>query len=123
MTKIKTPTKLRKECVTIAKKIVKIRDKGICQKCGKKGDALHCSHVYPEGTYHGMSANPLNMKLLCFYCHFYWWHKDVIEARNWFKANFPERFKILNKLSKKVIKMDWGKEKERLKKELQKVTH
>jgi hypothetical protein len=99
----------RKECVKVAKKIVHIRDNDICQKCGKPGNALHCSHVYPEGTYHGMSANPLNMKLLCYYCHFFWWHKNPLEAKDWFVKTFPDRYKKLKKLSQQTLQHNYKK--------------
>jgi hypothetical protein len=99
----------RKECVKVAKKIVHIRDNDICQKCGKPGNALHCSHVYPEGTYHGMSANPLNMKLLCYYCHYFWWHKNPLEAKDWFVKTFPDRYKKLKILSRQTLQHDYKK--------------
>jgi hypothetical protein len=70
---------------------------------------MHCSHVYPEGTYHGMSANPINMKVLCFRCHFYWWHKSPIEAKDWFVKKFPGRYKKLKALSQKTLKHDYKK--------------
>lgn len=111
----------RKGCVKVAKKIVHIRDKDICQKCEKPGNALHCSHVYPEGTYHGMSAEPLNMKLLCYYCHFFWWHKNPLEAKDWFVKKFPDRYKKLKELSRKTIKKDWKKEYGILSEELRKM--
>lgn len=116
--KEKTNSQYRKLCVAVAKKIVRIRDKETCQKCGKKDGVLHCSHVYPEGTYNGLSANPLNMKLLCYRCHFFWWHKNIIEAHEWFKNKFPERFRLLKILSQKIIKIEWKSELAKLKEEL-----
>jgi 5-methylcytosine-specific restriction endonuclease McrA len=107
--------------VLTAKKIVRIRDNGICQRCGRSQGALHCSHVYPEGKYHGMSAMVSNMKLLCFNCHFYWWHKNPIEANEWFKKTFPDRFKKLRLIAQKTIKTDWAKELQKLKEELTKI--
>ena len=118
----KTNEWYRKECVKVAKKIVRIRDNNTCQRCGRNYGALHCSHVYPEGTYHGLSANPLNMKLLCYHCHFWWWHKDVIEAKDWFAKTFPERLKVLKPLSRKTLKIDFKKLLEELKCELKKMS-
>ena len=108
--KKKTQTYWRKKCVARAKLLAKERDNYTCQRCGKMPDKIDGSHVYPEGTYHGMSANVDNIKSLCSYCHLYWWHKDVISARDWFAKKFPERFKKLKALSRLTIKKDWKKE-------------
>ncbi len=108
----------RKECVKVAKKIVRLRDNNTCQRCGRNTGALHCSHVYPEGSNHGMSADPLNMKILCFQCHFLWWHKSPIEAMEWFKSEFPERLKYLKIQHRKPLKIDWPKYLESLKTQL-----
>jgi hypothetical protein len=35
------------------------------------------------------------MKVLCYHCHINWWHKNIIEASDWFKKRFPERYKYL----------------------------
>lgn len=119
--KTKTNEWYRKECVKVAKKIVRIRDKNTCQRCGRTDGALHCSHVYPEGTYHSLSANPLNMKVLCFRCHYYWWHKDIIEAKDWFSKTFPERLEILRPLAIKPMKVDFKSYLEELKNTLSKM--
>ena len=102
----------RKKMVERAKIEALERDGYVCQKCGKSkytGWAIHGSHVFPEGRYHGMSANPLNIKALCYDCHFNWWHKNPLQAAEWFKAKFPERYKKLKQLSQKVIQVDWKK--------------
>lgn len=120
-TKEKSNEWYRKECVKVAKKIVRIRDNNTCQKCFRNFGALHCSHVYPEGTYHGMSANPLNMKVLCFQCHFLWWHKNPLEAKDWFVKKFPERYKKLKKLSQQTFRHDYKKMLIELKQQLKKL--
>ena len=28
---------------------------------------------------------------MCYKCHMQWWHKNPLEASEWFKANFPAR--------------------------------
>ena len=104
----------RKKCVAIAKRIALTRDQYTCQKCGKNkfsdGVSIHASHVYPEGTYAGLSANPENIKALCYHCHFWWWHKNPLEARDWFASTFPKRYVILKSLAKLTIQKDWEKE-------------
>lgn len=110
--KKKSPAQWRKSCVLLAKRIALERDRYVCQKCGRtKNDcAIHASHVYPEGKYHDLSADPENIKALCFSCHFLWWHKNPIEAHNWFKEKFPERYKSLRKKSLTIQKKNWEHE-------------
>lgn len=108
----------RKKCVVIAKRLAKERDNYTCQKCGSKPEKIDGSHVYPEGTYHGLSANIENIKALCSYCHLYWWHKNPLEARDWFAKKFPERYKNLKKLAQTTIKKDWKKEYENLNRDM-----
>jgi len=90
--KKKSPTWYRKKCVKLAKDGAKARDKYICQKCGKKveGQNAHGSHIYNEGTYTSMSADPDNILCFCYYCHINWWHKSPIDASEWFKNKYPE---------------------------------
>jgi len=113
----KTQTWWRKKCVFIAKRLAKERDNYTCQKCGKKPDKIDGSHVYPEGTYHGMSAEVDNIKALCSFCHLYWWHKNPLEARDWFEMKFPDRYNRLKQMSRLIIKKDWKEEFEKLNKQ------
>lgn len=108
--KKKTSSWYRKKCVERAKAAAKERDCYQCQKCGKRPDKVDGSHVYPEGTYHSLSANVDNIKALCSYCHLYWWHKNPLEARDWFAKKFPDRYRKLKKLAQTPIKIDWKKE-------------
>lgn len=102
----------RKKCVERAKRLAKERDNWICQRCGKDGKngyQIHGSHIFSEGRYHGLSANILNIKALCAQCHM-WWHENPIDAVNWFKERFPERYKKLLILSRTTIQIDWKRE-------------
>jgi hypothetical protein len=45
-----------------------------------------------------MEFEPYNVKLLCYACHIHWWHKHPIEAGDWYKEKFPDRYKYLRKL-------------------------
>lgn len=73
------------------------RDNHQCQKCGVKDTqkVLHLSHVYTQGAHPELRLDPDNVKMLCHKCHMYWWHREVIEAKEWFAAKFPERLKRL----------------------------
>lgn len=118
--KEKTKTWYRKKLVERAKKIAIERDGGICQRCGKSkisGWQIHGSHVFPEGKYHGMSVNTENIKALCAQCHM-WWHENPLASSEWFRGKFPVRYKKLKKLSLKTIIVDWKKEYEDLKNEV-----
>lgn len=111
MKKQKTQTWYRKKCVEIAKKKAKERDNNICVWCGRDGREyqIHGSHIFPEGKYHGMSANIENIVAHCAVCHWRW-HESPVEGVEWFKKKYPKRYEKLKKLSQQTIKTDWKKE-------------
>lgn len=76
---------------------VKRRDKYTCQRCGKlvEGSNCHVSHIVPVSHGNALSFDPINMIVLDFHCHINWWHKNPLEAGDWFKAKFPDRYKYL----------------------------
>ena len=80
--------KLIKELDAQTSKIVKKRDKGICQRCGRRG--TETSHVVPRSNYY-LRWNLNNLKWLCHRCHFFWWHKNPMAAWQWYQLEFPER--------------------------------
>lgn len=91
---------------------MKVRDGEKCLRCGTTG-GLSPSHVYPTGRYKNMEWIIDNVKPLCWACHIYWWHKNPIEASEWFKQRFPERYKRLKKISQQILpKPDLHKVKE-----------
>ena len=98
--KKKSPRKvLENKLDEVVKQIIRIRD-GVCQHCGKtciKSDA-HTCHVVPKGK--GASwrrFDLLNVFLGCSYCHTEWWHKNILDANDWFKEKFPARYDYLSK--------------------------
>lgn len=42
---------------------------------------------------------PRNLKALCYYCHLHWWHKNPIEAAEWYKKNYPKNARYLKRKS------------------------
>ena len=101
MKKRKQKTKrqrLKKNLDDLIVELVKIRDNYTCQKCGKKvrGRNCHASHIVPKTRY-ALRWNIVNLKVLCYHCHINWWHKNPLEAQQWFKEKFPERYKYLMK--------------------------
>ena len=99
-------TQLKKKLEKLVKQYIKERDGYICQKCDKKVEGVNCqaSHVFPVGSCAKLQFEPLNMKVLCYHCHLNWWHKNPLEASEWFKAKFPERYAILE-----YMKLNAGK--------------
>ena len=77
----------------LAFQVVKLRDVR-CQRCGKT-EGLAPSHCYPKGKYTRLRHDTDNILLLCFACHICWWHRNPIEASEWFNNKFPDRAKKL----------------------------
>lgn len=65
-------------------KLVRLRDGEKCLKCGKTTN-LQLSHIYPKGSYRKLEFDSDNVKLLCWPCHFNFWHKHPMAAHDWLK--------------------------------------
>lgn len=62
-----------------------------CLKCGAT-EKVQASHVIPVSTCgYILRWSFLNCIPLCYRCHFFWWHKNPIEALEWFKDMFGNR--------------------------------
>lgn len=63
-----------------------------------------------------MAWMTINIITLCWFkCHLNWWHKNPIEAAEWFKQKYPDRYKRLKELSKQDLpKVEASKVKEYL---------
>lgn len=92
-------TKIKKRLDELVKKAVSKRDKDICQKCGKyvEGSNRHRSHVVPVSAGNKLRWDINNLKILCYHCHINYWHKNPLDAAEWFKKKFPERWEYLEK--------------------------
>ena len=93
-----TPGKIKKKKDDILREKILVRDNRTCQWCGKEnliGRNCQMSHVYSKGAHPELRHDPLNVKILCYHCHFQKWHKDPDIAIDWFKSKFPERYKYL----------------------------
>lgn len=83
---------------------VRKRDNFTCQKCGKYSEkGLHCSHVIPR-TNLALRWNLANLKTLCVGCHLFWWHKNPLEASEWFRNKFPDRYELIEDLRNEITK-------------------
>ena len=94
-----TPTYWRKKAITLAKKKAILRDGTQCMHCGKEAPTIQiqASHVHSVGTKLFLAADPMNIKPLCGQCHEFWWHSNPLEAAEWFKKKFPDRYSYLQK--------------------------
>ena len=79
---------------------------GYCQRCKSRNNILQCSHVLPKGRYKSLRYNPVNVTCLCAGCHKWFWHESPLEATEWFKTTFPERWIYLTEAKKKITKMN-----------------
>jgi len=91
--------KIKKKIEDLAKLRAKERDEWICQWCGKEVHGLnaHGSHVIPVSASQRLRFDLLNIKCLCYNCHFNKWHKNPNLASKWFQAKFPKRWAYLDK--------------------------
>ena len=122
--------KLRKKAVAIAKEISKKRDNYKCQYCGigKPQRQVHSHHIFHEGMFKSMSADPDNLITLCATHHQggVWmrsasgfnFHNSPRESTEWFMEHYPERYAELKQRSLQYQKLDiiyWNKKLEELK--------
>ena len=90
----------------LCREVIKIRDSGVCQKCGKHFEKIDCSHVIPRGNKR-FRWDLKNLKGLCSGCHMWWWHQNPLEASQWFEKRFPDRHAYLQTELQKGCKK-WG---------------
>lgn len=77
---------------TLFSKYIRLRDKGICQKCGKyigMTQGLHCAHFFGRANQR-TRFDPENAVSLCFGDHQYF-HAHPLEFTNWYKARLGEQ--------------------------------
>ena len=68
-----------------------VRNGKSCFRCGAS-QGVQASHVIPVSTCgYGLRWELKNCIPLCYRCHIHWWHKNPIEAFEWFKAQFGAR--------------------------------
>ena len=82
-----------------------IRDKNICQCCGRKSNRLNAHHINSFARYPSLRTSLNNGITLCYRHHKVWRysaHNNAIWFAFWFKSTFPKRFRYL---VDKLIKM------------------
>ena len=68
---------------------------GACAKCGKSFEQIQCSHVFTVGAYPNLRFDILNALPMDGGHHRYFWHNEPMEAFEWFKGKYPERYAYL----------------------------
>ena len=101
--KVKTKT-VRNRLDKLIREVTRLRDGFCCQKCGQRVDGSNAqpSHVLSKGAYKHLRWEVDNVKTLCCPCHIFWWHKEPMEAKDWFIGKFPERWERLQKMKNKT---------------------
>ena len=96
---------LKKQCDSLVRQILQIRDGGRCQKCNKavKGRQGETSHVIPKRL-NAHRWDLLNTKLLCYNHHRFWWHRDTMAASKWFNEKYPARVAYLETIRNNIVK-------------------
>lgn len=66
-----------------------------CAYCGKRFEKMDCSHVLSRGSADHLRFDILNVLPMCSKCHKWFWHDDPLNAIEWFKSRYPERYDYL----------------------------
>jgi hypothetical protein len=91
----------------IAKGFAKARDGYVCQKSGEhlEGSKAHGSHVIPVSAGLALRWDLNNIKCLSYHNHLNWWHKNPLEAAEWFRGKFPGRWEYLQERKGSLAKI------------------
>lgn len=81
-----------------------VREKKRCEWCGSVTNQMHWAHVIGR-TNKTLRWDIFNGMCLCAYCHEWRWHQSPLEAVEWFKSKYPERYDYL--MEAKNIVWDW----------------
>jgi len=66
----------KKKCVKLACEIAHLRDRDVCQMCGKPTGQMHASHIIPRSRGFWYACDPKNIVVMDSYCHRNIWHED-----------------------------------------------
>jgi len=98
----KSVSKLKKKADVEFKKFIRTRDKK-CLRCGCL-ENLQASHSIPVSHGNRLRYDEKNVITLCYHCHLNWWHKNPIEAGEWFKNKFPENYEYVERVKNETKK-------------------
>jgi hypothetical protein len=74
-----------------------VRSRGVCDAAALSdcGGFLQDNHVLPKSHYPALRWDIINHIPLCYKHHIFWWHKNPIEATEWFQRKFADRYHYL----------------------------
>lgn len=100
-------TKLKEKAWVAVREAIFVRDNYTCQHCFKdvKGSDCQPSHVLSKAAFPWLEYDMINVKTLCYRCHFHFWHKNPLLASEWFTKEFPLRMEYLNEQRKNQHKL------------------
>lgn len=80
-----------------------VRQKGACQKCGGKL-GLQAHHAFGRKNL-SVRWSMLNLVCLCYPCHIFWAHRDVLGFATWYENRLgKENYEYLKKTASSVAK-------------------
>ena len=44
----------------------------------------------PKGQYPALPHDPMNVMTMCHRCHFFWWHKNPLDAWEWLRETMGD---------------------------------
>jgi 5-methylcytosine-specific restriction endonuclease McrA len=112
-------SKLKKKLDPIFKKFIRLRDCN-CLRCGATTN-LQASHTIPVSHGNRLRYDEKNLITLCYHCHLNWWHKNPIEAGEWFKGKFPVEYAYVEAVKNEHKKFTVEELEEMIKRYTQKV--
>ena len=80
---------LYQECKKLYRKILLEKYGHKCLRCSKTYQ-LQVSHIYPVGKTRKLELDLENAVILCISCHFWFFHKNPLEAAEWLKQTLPK---------------------------------
>src|SRR3990167_3242990 len=89
--------KLKDKLDELTKRLIKGRDRHICQRCLKRVEGVnsHWAHVIPVSHGNMLRWNFQNSLTLCYRDHINFAHKNPLLFTRWFRGKFPNRYEYL----------------------------
>lgn len=104
-------SKIKEETEDLAKLLAKKLAGWKCEKCENgiiiSGSNCHGSHIIPVSHGNALRFDPMNILCLCYFHHLSWWHKNPVEAGEWFNAKFPDRKKYIDERKNTIVKFKY----------------
>jgi len=88
--------------------LIRQRDKGVCQKCGKALPSAQCAHIFTRSI-NATRWYMRNALTLCYYCHIggnLSAHRDPVGFTNFVKAKLGYKYEELELTAIKTVKVN-----------------